>query len=56
MTPGGGGYGGFVVVMGLSGRCLRWPIWPWSGATVGALSVGATLTRKIDGFCVMGFV
>jgi hypothetical protein len=45
-----------VVVMGLSGRRLQWPIWPWGGAAVGALGVGAASTRKIDGFCVMGFV
>uniref|UniRef100_A0A2N9HLZ9 Uncharacterized protein n=1 Tax=Fagus sylvatica TaxID=28930 RepID=A0A2N9HLZ9_FAGSY len=55
-APGGGVYGGFVVVMGLSGRRLRWPIWPWGGAAVGALGVGATSTHKIDGFCVMGLV
>ncbi len=52
MALGGGGYGGFVVVMGLSGRRLWWPIWPWGGAAVGALGVGAASTRKIDGFCV----
>ena len=56
MASGGGGYGGFVLVMGLSGRRLRWPIWPWGGAAVGALGVGATSTHKIDGFCVMGLV
>uniref|UniRef100_A0A2N9GCV2 Uncharacterized protein n=1 Tax=Fagus sylvatica TaxID=28930 RepID=A0A2N9GCV2_FAGSY len=38
-APGGGGYGGFVVVMGLSGRRLQWPIWPWGGAAVGALEI-----------------
>ena len=62
MAPGGGdydgfvGYGEFVVVMGLSGRRLRWPIWPWGDAAVGALGVGAASTCKIDGFCVMGFM
>ena len=46
------GYGGFVVVMGLSARRLRWPIWLWGSAAVGAIGVGAASTGKIDGFAM----